>query len=567
MLTIHLSIVVFLPLAAGFATLFAPPRLARWIGLAGAVGVLGYAVAMIADFSRSTGPGLKYVTDDMWISELGIRYSLGVDGLNLFLIALTALLWVVGTGAAAFREWDRPGFFYFNLALAETAVLGAFCAQDLALFVVFFDLMLVPFYFLIGVFGERRRVASTTKFVIYTLVGSLLMLAGAVALGVLSTPEGGDVSFSLAELERRSLPEGTQQWIFLLFAAAFLVKMPAFPLHGWLPDAYRATPIPVLVLLSAVLSKVGAYGFLRIVLPTMPDGSQHFQELMIIVAVVSILYGSVLAFSQDDARLVVGYSSIAQLGFITLGIFALDPKGAQGAVIQMVNHGLVVAPLFLIIAVLAARAGGSESLSKMGGTAFRAPVLAALFLIVALATLAMPGSPNFVGELLILFGTLEDKLAYGVVAGVGVVLAAVYMIRFFQRAMHNRVGPEVSSRDLDRGDLALIAPLVAAIVALGVYPQLILGRSEAATTAKVQEAVALADRLQAEAEEPLPFGPPNVVPAPPTPGGQPVPGAPEGPVPIPEGVPPGQPAPGAPEGAPVPLEPVPPGGGEPEVGP
>ena len=270
--------------------------------------------------------------------------------------------------------------------------------------------------------------------------------------------------------------------------------MPAFPLHGLMPDAYCATPIPVLVLLSAVLSKVGAYGFLRVVLPVMPEASVHFQELLIIVAVASILYGSVLAFSQDNVRLIVGYSSIAQLGFITLGIFALDPKGAQGAVLQMVNNALVAAPRFLIIGVLAARAGGSESLDRMGGIAFRAPVLAALFLIVALATLAMPGSPNFVGELLILFGAFEDKLVYGLVASAGVALAAVYMVRFYIRSMHNRVGPGVEPRDLSAGDLATIAPLVAVIVALGVYPQLVLARSERATTGKVREAERLADR-------------------------------------------------------------------------
>jgi len=487
--TIHLSIVAFMPLTAGLIGLFLPSRLARWLVLAATVGVLAYVVVMLFDFER--GAGLQYVTDRSWISELGIRYSVGVDGLNLFLIALTAFLWVGATFHAAFEEYERPRQFFFHMGLAETAVLGAFMAQDLALFVVFFDLMLVPFYFLIGTWGSGERVQATTKFVIYTLVGSLLMLAGAVAIGVLSTPNGGAISFSLAELEQRSLPEGTQQWIFLLFAAAFVVKAPLFPVHGWMPDTYRATPLPVLVLLSAVLSKVGAYGFLRVVLPILPDASRHFQEPMIILAVASILYGSVLAFSQDHARLVVGYSSVAQLGFIVLGIFSLDPKGAQGAVMQMVNHGLVTAALFFIIAALAARSHGSELLSRMGGIALRAPVLAALFLITALATLAMPGSPNFVGELLILFGTFEDKLVYGVVASVGVVLAAVYMIRFFQRAMHDRAGAEVDSFDLGPAGVAVIAPILAVVIALGVYPQFFLDRSEPTTTGKVKETAAV----------------------------------------------------------------------------
>jgi NADH-quinone oxidoreductase subunit M len=492
--TIHLSIVLFLPLAAGLIAAFVPGRLSRWVVLAGSVAVLAYWIAMLADFPRSGG-GLHYVTNDKWIDELGISYALGVDGLNLFLIGLTAILSVASVLAACFREWDRPRLFFFNMALAETAVLGAFMAQDLALFVVFFDLMLVPFYFLIGAWGEYRRVQATTKVVIYTLAGSLLMLAGAVALGVLSgTNSGQDVSFLFSDLTQRTLPEGTQNWIFWLFAVAFLVKMPAFPFHGWMPDGYRAAPIPVLILFSGVLSKVGAYGFLRIVLPTMPDASVKFQEVMIIVAVVSILYGSILAFSQDNARLVVGYSSVAQLGFITLGIFALDDRGAQGALVQMVTHGLVIAPLFLIIYLLAQRAQGSELLSDMGGMAVRAPILAGLFLVVTFATLAMPGSANFVGELFVLFGAFQTKFAYGVVASAGVVLAAVYMIRMYQRTMHNPPGPLVESREVDSRHGFVLAALVVVILGLSIYPQLLLERSESATTQQLNPAQEVAQR-------------------------------------------------------------------------
>jgi NADH-quinone oxidoreductase subunit M len=376
--------------------------------------------------------------------------------------------------------------------LAETAILGVFCAQDLALFVLFFDLTLVPFYFLIGAWGGENRVQATTKFVIYTLAGSLLMLAGAVAIGVLATPPDGQISFSFADLAQRQLPVGTQYWIFLLFAAAFLVKAPAFPFHGWMPDTYRATPIPVLIGLSAVLSKLGVYGFIAIVLRFLPDASVHFQEAMMLIAIVSILYGSALAFSQDEARLVVGYSSIAQLGFIILGIFSLDPKGVDGALFQMVNHALVVAPLFLIIAVLSARVPRGR-LSGMGGLALRAPVLAALLLITTFATLAMPGSGNFVGELLILFGTFNTKFVYGIVAAAGVVLASVYMIRFFQRTMHGRDRAGVESRDiLPAGpDLLTIAPLIAVIIALGVCPQIVLSKLD---SPKAQPLIQVAQR-------------------------------------------------------------------------
>lgn len=485
-MTIHVSIVLFLPLATALVGAFLPRDMVRWAVLAGTVAVLAYTIVMLVDFD--SGGGLQYVTDDRWIPELGIRYQLGVDGLNLFMVALTAIAWVPCTLVAAFREHDRPKLFFFHLALGETAVLGAFLAQDLALFIVFFDLMLVPFYFMIGGWGSGDRVRATTKFVIYTLSGSLLMLAAAIALGVLSTPEGGEISFSLAELQRRSVSEGTQEWIVLLFALAFFVKAPLFPLHGWVPETYRASPIVTIALLGGVLSKVGVYGFLRIVLPIMPDGAQYWQELFIVVAVFSILYGSILAFSQDNVRLVVAYSSIAQMGFIVLGIFALEDKGAQGALFQMLNHGLVVVPLFLIIGVIAARAHGSESLTELGGMAFRAPVLATLFLIVAFATLAMPGSANFIGEVLVLFGAFEDQLVYGLVASVGVILAAVYMIRMFQRTLHNRPGPAVESREIDGLNLAAIAPLVAVIVALGVYPNFVVHRTEDATTAAIAEA-------------------------------------------------------------------------------
>ena len=495
---IHLSIVVFGPLAAGLAGAFMPARLGRWVVVAATVAVLAYVVVALFDFD-SAKAGQQYVTDQNWISELGIRYQLGLDGLNVFLVAMTALLWVPSAIWGAVRVNESPRLFMFHLALAETAVLGAFCAQDLALFVVFFDLMLVPFYFLIGGWGQGDRVRATTKFVIFTLVGSLLMLAGAVALGVLSTPEGGSISFSFADLERNTLPTGTQQWIFLLFAIAFVVKAPLFPFHGWVVDTYRATPTPVLVLLSGVLAKVGVYGFLRIVLPILPDATQHFQDLMLALAAFSILYGSVLAFAQDEPRLVVAYSSIAQLGFITLGIFSLDDKGAQGALMQMVNHALVTAALFFIIAALTARAGGSPTLVRMGGMASRGPVLATLFLVVALATLAMPGTPNFTGEILILFGTFEDKLVFGLVAIVGVVLAAVYMIRVFQLSMHNRGGPG-ERPDLGALDFGMIAPLAVVIVALGVYPQVMLQRSEKTTVAKVAPARAAIDGGDSQAK-------------------------------------------------------------------
>jgi NADH-quinone oxidoreductase subunit M len=449
------------------------------LALLGSLGALALAIGYIADYAPGSHR-LAHITDVVWIAELGIHYKLAISGLNVFLIGLTTLVFAVAVIAANLREWRQPRLFYFNFMLAESAVLGAFLAQDLALFVAFFDLMLIPFYFLIGGWGrEPGRVKATIKLVIYTLVGSLLMLAAAIATGVLVSQQGGGhITFVLSSLQALPLSKGSQEWIFLFFAAAFLVKMPAFPLHGWMPDGYRAMPTEVLMVFSGVLSKVGAYGFLAIVLPLFPRAAAHFQTLMLLIALASILYGSVVAFTQTDARLIAGYSSVAQLGFITLGIFSLNPQGAQGALLQMVNHGLVVAPLFFIVGLLAQRAGGSEDVRDMGGIAFRAPVLASLFLIVALATLAMPGSSNFVGEFLILLGVFKAKLAIAAIAFSGVVMASVYALRLIIRAMHNRVGEKVRSRDITVLDGAVLVPLVAVMVFMALYPQLALRRSE-----------------------------------------------------------------------------------------
>ncbi len=529
-----LSILIWLPLASGVigallsgANKSAPARVA----LLGSLVALGLSIGYIADYH--SGAGLQHVTDVVWIAALGIHYKLGVSGLNVFLVGLTTLLFAAATLSLNVRKGalrpERPALFYFLFTLAESAVLGAFLTQDLALFVAFFDLMLIPFYFLVGIdwqpstpatgrvgqdqasgnragerpvgqdqasgnrAGERPdRVKATLKLVIYTLVGSLLMLAAAIAAGVLTSEQHGTpLTFVLSSMHALPLSTGSQEWIFLCFAAAFLVKMPAFPLHGWMPDGYRAMPIEVLMVFSGVLSKVGAYGFLAVALPLFPRAAVHFQTLMLLIALASILYGSVMAFTQTDVRLIAGFSSVAQLGFITLGIFALNPQGAQGALLQMVNHGLVVAPLFFIIALLAQRAGGSEDLRDLGGLAFRAPVLATLFLIVAFATLAMPGSANFVGEFLILLGVFKAKLAIAIVAFSGVVMASVYALRLFIRAMHNRVRDGVDSREIALLDSAVLVPLVAVIIFFAVYPQLALSRSEGS----VKAAVAASQRL------------------------------------------------------------------------
>jgi NADH-quinone oxidoreductase subunit M len=484
-----LSILIWLPLFVGLLGAFLPRQLTGWLAVAGSLATLGIAISFIARF-HSGAAGLQFVTDKVWISALVIHYKLGLDGLNVLLVLITTIVFSAALVWSAGREWERSRMYYFNFLLAESGVLGAFCAQDLALFIIFFDLMLIPFYFLSGIWGGENRVAATIKLVIYTLVGSFFMLVGAIATGVLSASQhGAGLNFTFSALQAHPLSHTSQIWIFLCFAVAFLVKMPLVPFHGWLRDGYKAMPIPAVAVFSAILSKVAAYGFLRVVLPLFPYAAVHFQVLMLLIALASIIWGTLVAMTQPDARLVVAYSSVAQLGFIMLGIFSLSPTGANAALLQMANHALVTVPLFFIVACAAARAGGSEQLADMGGIAFKAPVLATLALIVTFATLAIPGSANFAGEFGILLGVFNTKMPIAIIASLGVVGAAAYAIRLFIGAMHNRVGPKVNSFEIELRDALAIVPMVLIMLVFAFYPQFGLRRSENS----VKQSVAASD--------------------------------------------------------------------------
>jgi NADH-quinone oxidoreductase subunit M len=491
-----IQILLWAPLAFGLAACLFPSRFSGWVAALGSLVTLVLSVVVVARFDPSGG--IQHSVDESWIPTLGVRYQLGVDGISLFLVLLTAVLWFAATLWSTINPPGRPRNYFLMFGIAESAVLGAFLAQDLILFVLFFDLMLIPFYFLFGSWGIEhpgrpeedeepiRPQPAVIKMIVYTLVGSFLMLVGAIATGIL-TANGGPIDFNIQHLAANPLGNGSQYWIFWFFAAAFLVKMPAFPLHAWMPDAYRVAPLPALALFSGVLSKVGAYGFLRIVLPVFPAATSHFQEVILLVAVASILYGSVMAFTQTSARLILGYSSVAQLGFITLGIFSLRPDGADGAVLNMVNHGLVIAPLMLIAVLLVARTG-TDDITRMGGLAMRAPVLAALFLIATLALLAMPGSANFIGEFYILNGTFQEKIVFAFVAAVGIALSAYYALRLYQHAMHNRKPDGIESREIGLREGAVVGGLVACIVAIALYPGLILHRADHSVSGQLASA-------------------------------------------------------------------------------
>lgn len=489
----HLSILLWLPAALGLLGLLAPSRVSRWVGVLGALLALALSIVFVLDFDASGAP-YQHITDSAWISALGVRYQLALTGLNVWLVLLTtvgfafSMVWVAVSDLG--RD-DRARHVVLHLGIAQSAVLGALLAQDLILFVAFFDLMLIPFFFLTAQFGNGDRVPATIKMIVYTLVGSLLMLVAAIAVGVLSTPSGQDVSYNLATIAQRGVPEGSQGWLFACFAAAFLVKMPAFPIHGWLADGYRAMPLPVLAVFSGVLSKVAVYGFLQVAIPILPEGTADLRWVVLIIAVVSILYASTMALTTFNARLVLAYSSVAQLGFITLGVMSLRPDGASGALLQSVNHGVAVFGAFLAVAILAKRTGGSEDLRDMGGAATRAPVFAILFVVVTYAVLAMPGTANFVAEFLILRGAWEGTdPALAIVASLGIALAAVYALRLFIRSTHNRVGPTIAPREGTRPELALLAVPVILIAALALHPQQTVEAADGASTRSVLPAAA-----------------------------------------------------------------------------
>lgn len=496
-----INLLIWLPAVGGLAACLAPRKAVGWISFAFGLATLGIAIAMTVGFE--SGGGLQYLVDENWLPDLGVSYRVGIDGITVFLVLMAAVVWPAATAWSAIKTPDRPGTWYLLLGIGQSGAIGAFCAQDLLLFVLFFDLMLIPFFFLFGSWGKDpadglTASAATIKMMIYTLFGSLLMLVGAISTAYIASEGGAPLTFSIAAIQAHGVPESSQMWLFCFFAIAFLVKMPVFPVHGWVRDAYRTAPLPALAVFTAVLSKVGAYGFIKIGVPLFPAAAATLQEAILILALCSIVYGSVMAFSQDNARLVAAFSSIAQMGFVLLGIFSLRADGLDGAVLQMVNHGLVVVPMMLIIAFLAERVG-SDDLSRMGGLAFRAPFLAAIFLVVTMAVLALPGSANFVGEFYILRGAFEADVAIAVIATLGVAMAGFYALRLYQRSMHNREVEAGASTEIPLGKGLILTGLVVVIVALALYPQVMLERID--ESAEPQIAAAARDAGQVPVTE------------------------------------------------------------------
>jgi NADH-quinone oxidoreductase subunit M len=388
-------------------------------------------------------------------------------GFSLWLVGMTV---VVGAAAVAYAFWvgRERARAYFGLALFLTgSIVGVFTAQDLLLFYVFFETMLIPLYVLIGVWGGPGRLGATLKFIIYTVAGSLLMLVAIIALGLTQD------TFDLTNTATSS-----NEWLFLGFVAAFAVKAPLFPLHGWLPDAYRESPPEIAAVLSGVVSKVAVYGFLRIAITKFPEPADDFQWVLLTLGAVTLVYGALVAFRAPDVRGVIAYSSMSQMGLITLGLFALNDSGFDGAVLQMVNHGLVSGALFLLAGTIERRTATGD-FALLGGMAKGRPALATLLMTTGIIALAVPGATTFAGEFLILLGVFKVGWGWAVVGAVAIVFAAMYSLRLISAVLHQERGPAVADEALDLrpGELAIIVPLVACLLALSVWPAAITERS------------------------------------------------------------------------------------------
>lgn len=464
-----LTVIWLLPLVGAALIAFMPPRFAKWLGVVVALAALGVAAGVAFNFTPGY-KGYQFTESVPWIPQLSIFYRLGVDGISLWLIVLNALLTVIAILATPVTTRHVNRFVALMLAMSA-GLAGLFMAVDLVLFYVFWEAMLIPAYFLLWIFGEGERPGrAALKFVLYTLAGSLLMLVGVIGEYVVT----GKQTFNLATLATLPPAPSVQFGLFFVFALAFAIKTPLFPFHGWLPDAYMAAPTPMLVTFAGVMGKAGAYGFLRVAVPLFPEpvGWWDWRWVIPVLAVAAIIWGALMAIASRDMKLLVSYSSVSHMGFIVLGIFAFNVQGQQGAILQMVNHGVIIAALFLLVAWISDRVG-SRDRSAMAGLALRMPVMAGVFFVVVLAGLGLPGLNSFAGEFMTLLGAWQRAPALAVFGAVGLVLAPVYMLRLFQGVMQGVPAGPVPRSDIYAGQLTLLAPLVVLMFAIGLDPNVL----------------------------------------------------------------------------------------------
>ncbi len=472
-----ITILIFLPLAGAIVVLLVNRRNEQFTkNFAFAVSAATFLISLLLyrGFDK-TSADMQFVERVPWIPAYGINYFVGVDGISLWLVILTALLTPIAILASYNAITERVRQFYAFLLVLETGMLGVFVALDLFLFYIFWEAMLIPMYFLIGVWGSTNRVYAALKFFLYTMFGGVLMLIAIITAVMLYRGQTGEFSFDLLTLQSAlggKLPLGTQTWLFLAFGIAFAIKVPMFPFHTWLPDAHVEAPTAGSVILAGVLLKMGTYGFLRFALPLFPDATLQYLPLVMVLAIVGIIYGALVALVQPDLKKLVAYSSVSHLGFVILGIFALNAVGIEGAIIVMISHGLSTGALFLIVGMIYERRH-TRMIADFGGLWQVMPVFGTFFLIFTLASIGLPGTSGFVGEFLTLLGAFRTYIPYAVLGATGVVLSAIYMLWMFQRVMQGEADkPENRALvDLSMREIAVLAPLVVLVFWLGIYPK------------------------------------------------------------------------------------------------
>jgi NADH-quinone oxidoreductase subunit M len=488
-----LSLVVFTPLLGVLALLFVPAanhRAIRWVALIASLASLGFSLLLLG--YDPAGAEFQFKEDVDWIPAFGMGYRMGIDGLSMVLVILTTVLSVV----AIFYSWEpiktRVKEYYATMLLLMVGMLGVFVALDLFLFYVFWEISLIPMYLVIGIWGGPRRIYATVKFVIYTLVGSLLMLVAIVAVAIAHASAGNPFTFSYTELRGFPYADTLQALAFIAFFLAFAIKVPMWPFHTWLPDAHVEAPTAGSIILAGVLLKLGGYGFLRYSIPLLPNAAMSFAPLIIALAVIAILYGALVAMVQPDLKKLVAYSSVSHMGFVMLGAFVFNTQGLQGSVFQMVSHGITTGALFLLVGVIYERTHDRQ-IAHMGGLNARLPRYAAIFGLFTFASIGLPGLSGFVGEFLVVLGAFQFNGYVAAATMLVVIASAVYMLWMFQRVFFTVPSDWARSwwpslRDMSRSEWLALAPLIVLVVALGVYPAPVL-QAIAAPVERIIDAV------------------------------------------------------------------------------
>jgi NADH-quinone oxidoreductase subunit M len=476
-----LTAVIFTPLLGALFVLAQSEERATWrAGFIFSLIPLAISIYLFAAFDPARAD-YQFVEQLAWIPQFGISYHLGMDGISLFLVLLTTVLFSLSLLYSGGGDIEtRPREFCFFMLVLEMGLLGALLAVDLFLFYAFWELMLIPMYFLIGIWGHGgRRIYAAFKFILYTMLGSILMLVAILYLVSAARAHLGHLTFDLPALYGVPLSHREATWLFAAFALAFAIKVPMWPVHTWLPDAHTEAPTAGSVILAGVMLKMGTYGFLRFAIPLFPEIAIEAAPLFLALAVVGIIYGALVAMVQPDLKRLVAYSSVSHLGFVMLGIFALDPQGMEGAIYQMLNHGISTGGLFLLVGMIYLRRHTRE-ISEFGGLWRSVPIFAAIFMVVMFSSIGLPGLNGFVGEFLILVGTYLSKSMAAAIAVLGLILGALYMLYAYERVMFGPITKAVNEtiRDLGAREIAVMAPLIVLMLFMGLYPRPLLSRME-----------------------------------------------------------------------------------------